>query len=230
MLYSCDFSKNRILKPQVGDADDPLTVLVPKRIIRKPTKRKGTRYAKGKAAKKAKKALVKKSPLKNSDSKSSNVEENAVVEKPKRGPKKKVVFEDVPLPAEEQTPELKRQPDGKLKKTEPTMCAKPSKNNWVECSCSSSATIIIGSGTGWEGAAVLKHGSQIKIGCYLFVFGVTNHVQKELVRKEEEVISGDNAEDVPASNLSITSSTSTLSLSPSKIAATKSTTAEEKVS
>ena len=43
------------------------------------------------------------------------------------------------------------------------------------CNCKNSAsTIIGGNGAGWEGSALINHGSHIKIGCLQFVFSVTN--------------------------------------------------------
>lgn len=44
-----------------------------------------------------------------------------------------------------------------------------------ECNCTSSASSIIGgNGAGWEGTALINHGSHIKIGCLQFVFSITN--------------------------------------------------------
>lgn len=42
------------------------------------------------------------------------------------------------------------------------------------CSCkASSSSLIGGGGAGWEGTALLHHGSHIKLGCFQFVFSVT---------------------------------------------------------
>ncbi|KAJ8280871.1 hypothetical protein GJAV_G00060230 [Gymnothorax javanicus] len=44
----------------------------------------------------------------------------------------------------------------------------------LPCSCkASSSSLIGGSGAGWEGTALLHHGSHIKLGCLQFVFSVT---------------------------------------------------------
>lgn len=47
---------------------------------------------------------------------------------------------------------------------------------WKPCSCKSScSTLIGGNGAGWEGTALLHHGSYLKIGCNQFVFSITNY-------------------------------------------------------
>ena len=44
------------------------------------------------------------------------------------------------------------------------------------CACKSSCSSLIGAnGAGWEGTAILHHGSHIKIGCHQFIFSITNH-------------------------------------------------------
>lgn len=53
-----------------------------------------------------------------------------------------------------------------------------SKSNQLQktCACKSScSTLIGGNGAGWEGTALLHHGSYIKIGCIQFVFSITNY-------------------------------------------------------
>uniref|UniRef100_A0A4W3J3T4 PHD finger protein 12 n=1 Tax=Callorhinchus milii TaxID=7868 RepID=A0A4W3J3T4_CALMI len=53
------------------------------------------------------------------------------------------------------------------------------------CNCkASSSSLIGGSGAGWEGTALLHHGSYIKLGCLQFVFSVTEFAMKQ--PKEEE--------------------------------------------
>lgn len=53
------------------------------------------------------------------------------------------------------------------------------------CSCkASSSSLIGGSGAGWEGTALLHHGSYIKLGCLQFVFSITEFASKQ--PKEEE--------------------------------------------
>ncbi|XP_063349341.1 PHD finger protein 12-like [Pelmatolapia mariae] len=53
------------------------------------------------------------------------------------------------------------------------------------CSCkASSSSLIGGSGAGWEGTALLHHGSYIKLGCLQFVFSITEFASKQ--PKEEQ--------------------------------------------
>ncbi|XP_034235871.1 PHD finger protein 12 [Thrips palmi] len=61
----------------------------------------------------------------------------------------------------------------------PEPCKMPSDIGKVDmkCSCrSSSSSLIGGSGAGWEGTALLNHGSFIKFGCIQFTFSVLNFV------------------------------------------------------
>lgn len=47
------------------------------------------------------------------------------------------------------------------------------------CNCTtSSSNLIGGSGAGWEGTALLHHGSYIKLGCAQFVFSITSNATK----------------------------------------------------
>lgn len=47
------------------------------------------------------------------------------------------------------------------------------------CNCTtSSSNLIGGSGAGWEGTALLHHGSYIKLGCAQFVFSITSQATK----------------------------------------------------
>ncbi|RUS80687.1 hypothetical protein EGW08_011553 [Elysia chlorotica] len=49
------------------------------------------------------------------------------------------------------------------------------------CGCKvSSSTLIGGSGAGWEGTALLHHGSYIKLGCLQFVFSIVDHAPEKL--------------------------------------------------
>uniref|UniRef100_A0A672NC07 PHD finger protein 12 n=1 Tax=Sinocyclocheilus grahami TaxID=75366 RepID=A0A672NC07_SINGR len=52
------------------------------------------------------------------------------------------------------------------------------------CNCKNSGSSLIGgSGAGWEGTALLHHGSHIKLGCLQFIFSITEFANKSL--KEE---------------------------------------------
>uniref|UniRef100_A0A8C1H6Q6 PHD finger protein 12 n=1 Tax=Cyprinus carpio carpio TaxID=630221 RepID=A0A8C1H6Q6_CYPCA len=47
------------------------------------------------------------------------------------------------------------------------------------CNCkNSSSSLIGGSGAGWEGTALLHHGSHIKLGCLQFIFSITEFANK----------------------------------------------------
>lgn len=76
------------------------------------------------------------------------------------------------------------------------------------CSCkASSSSLIGGSGAGWEGTALLHHGSYIKLGCLQFVFSITEFASKQ--PKEEQSA-------MPAASCtSTTTSSSTASTAPS---------------
>ncbi|KAL4647197.1 PHD finger protein 12 [Arapaima gigas] len=55
------------------------------------------------------------------------------------------------------------------------------------CNCkASSSSLIGGSGAGWEGTALLHHGSYVKLGCLQFVFSVTEFANKPLKEEEQE--------------------------------------------
>ncbi|KAG7478763.1 PHD finger protein 12 [Solea senegalensis] len=55
----------------------------------------------------------------------------------------------------------------------------------LSCTCkASSSSLIGGSGAGWEGTALLHHGSYIKLGCLQFVFSITEFASKQ--PKEEQ--------------------------------------------
>lgn len=48
------------------------------------------------------------------------------------------------------------------------------------CSCkASSSSLIGGSGAGWEGTAILHHGSYIKLGCLQFVFSIVDQAMED---------------------------------------------------
>ncbi|CAL1529906.1 unnamed protein product [Lymnaea stagnalis] len=55
------------------------------------------------------------------------------------------------------------------------------------CSCKgSSSSLIGGSGAGWEGTALLHHGSYIKVGCLQFVFSIVDHAPDQPMRQTHE--------------------------------------------
>lgn len=83
----------------------------------------------------------------------------------------------------------KREEDGVVGFT-PTagvMSSQPHGSVESSCSCKvSSSSLIGGSGAGWEGTALLHHGSYIKLGCLQFVFSITEFAD-ELPKEEHTV-------------------------------------------
>nr|XP_046244070.1 PHD finger protein 12 isoform X2 [Scatophagus argus] len=88
------------------------------------------------------------------------------------------------------------------------MSSQPQGSLELSCSCkASSSSLIGGSGAGWEGTALLHHGSYIKLGCLQFVFSITEFASKQ--PKEEQTATP------AASCTGITTSTSTSSTTTS---------------
>lgn len=68
------------------------------------------------------------------------------------------------------------------------MSSQPQCGAGPPCGCkSSSSSLIGGSGAGWEGTALLHHGSYIKLGCLQFVFSIAEFASK--LPKEEPAAS-----------------------------------------
>lgn len=64
----------------------------------------------------------------------------------------------------------------KMKANESLTLTPRSLDKQLLCSCKgSSSSLIGGSGAGWEGTAILHHGSYIKVGCIQFVFSIVDH-------------------------------------------------------
>ncbi|XP_056139226.1 PHD finger protein 12 [Lampris incognitus] len=79
----------------------------------------------------------------------------------------------------------------------------------LSCSCkASSSSLIGGSGAGWEGTALLHHGSYIKLGCLQFVFSITEFAIKQ--PKEEDAAIG-SCTSTSTSPSSTTTNTATVS-------------------
>lgn len=73
------------------------------------------------------------------------------------------------------TPRLADQPTPPSSPDRPTMSSR-GRENQKPCNCkTSSSSLIGGSGAGWEGTALLHHGSYIKCGCLQFVFSITEY-------------------------------------------------------
>ncbi|KAM6933559.1 LOW QUALITY PROTEIN: PHD finger protein 12 [Xenentodon cancila] len=80
------------------------------------------------------------------------------------------------------------------------MSSQPPDSAGPPCSCkASSSSLIGGSGAGWEGTALLHHGSYIKLGCLQFVFSITEFASKQ--PKEEQTL-------IPATSCTSTTHTS----------------------
>uniref|UniRef100_A0A8D3BUP1 PHD finger protein 12 n=1 Tax=Scophthalmus maximus TaxID=52904 RepID=A0A8D3BUP1_SCOMX len=63
------------------------------------------------------------------------------------------------------------------------------------CTCkASSSSLIGGSGAGWEGTALLHHGSYIKLGCLQFVFSITEFASKQ-PKEDTATVSSPSSQD-----------------------------------
>ncbi|XP_070571752.1 PHD finger protein 12-like [Ptychodera flava] len=68
----------------------------------------------------------------------------------------------------------------------PTMCESTSSIK-KQCNCkASSSSLIGGNGAGWEGTALLHHGSYVKVGCLQFVFSITELATNKLNVQEKK--------------------------------------------
>ncbi|XP_074536149.1 PHD finger protein 12 isoform X1 [Halichoeres trimaculatus] len=95
------------------------------------------------------------------------------------------------------------------------MSSQPQGGSEPSCSCkASSSSLIGGSGAGWEGTALLHHGSYIKLGCLQFVFSITEFASKQ---PKEEPNATPAASCTSTMNTSSSSSSSTTSTAPSSI-------------
>ncbi|XP_037313950.2 PHD finger protein 12 isoform X2 [Pungitius pungitius] len=80
----------------------------------------------------------------------------------------------------------------------------------LSCNCkASSSSLIGGSGAGWEGTALLHHGSYIKLGCLQFVFSITEFASKQ---PKEEQTTAPTVSTTTTSNSSSSSSSSSSSV------------------
>ncbi|KAL5016551.1 hypothetical protein ScPMuIL_006140 [Solemya velum] len=68
-----------------------------------------------------------------------------------------------------------------------TMSSKAHGIQLKACNCKgSSSSLIGGSGAGWEGTALLHHGSYIKVGCLQFVFSIVDHATQILMKDRKK--------------------------------------------
>ncbi|CAH1802163.1 unnamed protein product [Owenia fusiformis] len=77
-----------------------------------------------------------------------------------------------------------------------TMSQSANKESQI-CSCrTSSSSLIGGSGAGWEGTALLHHGSYIKLGCIQFVFSIIDNATVALNPAKTESLLNDSINNV----------------------------------
>uniref|UniRef100_A0A8C5N306 PHD finger protein 12 n=1 Tax=Leptobrachium leishanense TaxID=445787 RepID=A0A8C5N306_9ANUR len=71
-------------------------------------------------------------------------------------------------------------PETEAIKEEPIMNSRAQGPQRQPCNCkASSSSLIGGSGAGWEGTALLHHGSYIKLGCIQFLFSITEFATRQ---------------------------------------------------
>uniref|UniRef100_A0A3Q3L784 PHD finger protein 12 n=1 Tax=Mastacembelus armatus TaxID=205130 RepID=A0A3Q3L784_9TELE len=87
------------------------------------------------------------------------------------------------------------------------MSSQPQGGPKLPCTCkASSSSLIGGSGAGWEGTALLHHGSYIKLGCLQFVFSITEFASKH-PKEEQTATSCISTTSSSSSTVSTTTST-----------------------
>ncbi|CAG2163130.1 unnamed protein product [Oppiella nova] len=167
VLYSCDFSDKRVHNTRHTNSQ---TVSAVKDIIETSKQRKrkslANKRVKGLATTGREPSPEKLKPKRRKSIKSEDSEENA--QKSNEFKSNKIVFrkdydsENVERVSTHTQPPL-------------TMSAR-SGHQHKPCACKSSCSSLIGpNGAGWEGTALLHHGSHLKIGCKEFIFSITNH-------------------------------------------------------
>ncbi|KAM9320324.1 LOW QUALITY PROTEIN: PHD finger protein 12 [Gastrophryne carolinensis] len=71
-------------------------------------------------------------------------------------------------------------PEPEHVKEEAAMSSRAQSSHAQPCNCkASSSSLIGGSGAGWEGTALLHHGSYIKLGCIQFLFSITEFATRQ---------------------------------------------------
>ncbi|KAM4796811.1 PHD finger protein 12 [Rhinophrynus dorsalis] len=71
-------------------------------------------------------------------------------------------------------------PEAEAVKEEAVMSSQAQGPHQQPCNCkASSSSLIGGSGAGWEGTALLHHGSYIKLGCIQFLFSITEFATRQ---------------------------------------------------
>ncbi|XP_032363374.1 PHD finger protein 12 [Etheostoma spectabile] len=94
------------------------------------------------------------------------------------------------------------------------MSSQPQGGSEQSCSCkASSSSLIGGSGAGWEGTALLHHGSYIKLGCLQFVFSITEFASKQ-PKEEPTTTSAASCTTSSSSSSAASTTTSTTTFTP----------------
>lgn len=95
------------------------------------------------------------------------------------------------------------------------MSSQPQGSTELLCSCkASSSSLIGGSGAGWEGTALLHHGSYIKLGCLQFVFSITEFASKQPKEEQTAMPTASCTSTSSSSNIAASSSSTTTSTPP----------------
>lgn len=97
----------------------------------------------------------------------------------------------------------------------------------LSCSCkTSSSSLIGGSGAGWEGTALLHHGSYIKLGCLQFVFSITEFASKQ-PKEEQTTVLAVSTTTTTSSSSSVASNTTSTTPPPNTATASSPSSQDE---
>uniref|UniRef100_A0AAQ4RTI9 PHD finger protein 12 n=1 Tax=Gasterosteus aculeatus aculeatus TaxID=481459 RepID=A0AAQ4RTI9_GASAC len=98
----------------------------------------------------------------------------------------------------------------------------------LSCSCkTSSSSLIGGSGAGWEGTALLHHGSYIKLGCLQFVFSITEFASKQPKEEQTTVLAVSTTTTTTTSSSSSVASNTTSTTPPPNTATASSPSSQD---
>lgn len=164
VLYSCDFSDKKAHSlGKTIEIDSPPVEAV-KQVIKRGRKSTKLQAKDGQTSKDAHKVAGKKNDVR------ANGESNSMAT-----PVKAAVKKELQQQQQHNSGNVERVSVQVQAHNSATMNSK-SGQPWKPCACKSScSTLIGGNGAGWEGTALLHHGSYIKIGCIQFVFSITNY-------------------------------------------------------
>ncbi|XP_054458055.1 PHD finger protein 12 isoform X2 [Anoplopoma fimbria] len=101
------------------------------------------------------------------------------------------------------------------------MSSQPQGSSELCCSCkASSSSLIGGSGAGWEGTALLHHGSYIKLGCLQFVFSITEFASKQPKEEQTTAPATSSTSTSNSTAPTTTTTTTTITITPQPNTAT----------